>query len=133
MGQLAIRDALLGPLITANIAPIAYENGKFDPAALTEFLAVYYIPATSESMGKTSASSDDEQGIFRVSVFIASNAATYDNRQLAIVDLIKQVYYFGVIMSNVHIGNVTVDDAQTDGAYFRRDVYINYTSYVTRG
>jgi hypothetical protein len=133
MSQLQIRNSLLGALITADIAPIAYENGSFDPTGLSEFLAAYYVPATSDSMGKTKASSDDEKGFLKVSVFVESNSGVYDTRQIAIIDELKKVFFFGGIIDNVQIDSVVINQTQPDGAHFRRDVYINYISYVARG
>ncbi len=132
MSQLSIRNSLLTKLETLAITDIAYENAGFDPTGKDDFMAAYFIPATSDSCGKTSASSDDERGIFRVSVFIKSNAKTFDNRQLEIIDTLKQTYYNGVVIDDVQIGEVTIAQPVIDGAHYRRDVNIDYTSFQSR-
>ena len=78
MGQLSIRDALLGqaittltPLIGSNLV---YENKDFDPRSLDAWASFHFVPATSETMGKTAASSDDERGFIQLSIYTKTNA-----------------------------------------------------------
>jgi len=131
MSQLTIRNSLSDALGTLGI-DTAYENAGFKPDGLPEFFAQYFDPVDSISCGKTKASSDNETGIFRVSVFIPNNSATFDNRQLELIALIKTVFYNGAIINDVNITQVTIDSTTIDGGFFRRDVNINYFSFDAR-
>ena len=131
MSQLTIRNSLSDALGALGI-PTAYENAGFKPDGLPEFFAQYFDPVDSISCGKTIASSDNETGIFRVSVFIPNNSATFDNRQLELIDSIKKVFYNGAVIDNVNINEVTINSTTIDGGFFRRDVNINYFSFEPR-
>ena len=72
---------------------VAFENYKFDPANKDLWLAAYFIPATTEAMGKTDASGDEQRGIFQISVFIALGNV-FDETQLTKEELRKQYYPF---------------------------------------
>ena len=131
MSQKSIRNSLSDALFTLGV-PTSYENGGFDPTGLTEFFAQYFIPTDSITCGKTKSSSDNETGIFKVSVFIPANSKTWDNRQLDLIADIKTVFYNGAVIDNVNINEVTVDNTTIDGGFFRRDVNINYFSFDAR-
>jgi hypothetical protein len=137
MSQITIRNALLGQAITT-LTPLigdklAYENNDFDPDGLDAWASFHFIPATSETMGKTAASSDDERGFMQLSVYIKTNALTYDNQQLEIIDAIKKDFYYGVIIGEVNILEVTTNNGYTSESWFKRDLTINYSSYQSRG
>lgn len=137
MSQLAIRNDLLSKVI-ATLAPlvgdnIAYENKKFDPDGLSAWASFHFVPATSESMGKTKSSSDDERGFIQISVYVKANAADYDTQQLSIIDSIKTGFYYGAIMGGTSILEVTTNNGYTVESWFKRDLTANYTSYQSRG
>jgi hypothetical protein len=137
MGQLSIRNALLNQAI-ATLDPLvgdklAYQNNGFDPKGLAAWASFHFKPATSESCGKTKASSDDERGFIQISIYVKANALDYDNQQLEIADEIKKDFYFGVTIGEVDILEVTLNDGFTVDSWFQRDITINYTSYQSRG
>ena len=131
MSQKSIRNSLSDALFTLGV-PTSYENRGFNPDGLGSFFAQYFIPVDSITCGKTKASSDSEEGIFRVSVFIPTNSPTYDNKQLDLIADIKTVFYNGAVIDSVNINEVTIDNTTIDGAFFRRDVNINYFSFDAR-
>lgn len=137
MSQLTIRNDLftgavnvLTPLVGDNIA---FENKDFDPEDLTAWCSLHFVPATSDSMGKGVLSSDDERGFMQVSIYVKSNSKDYDNEQLAIIDELKTAFYNGAIMGNTVIQEVTTNNGYTVESWFKKDMTINYTSYVKRG
>ena len=137
MSQLSIRDALLSqsittltPLIGSNLV---YENKNFNPEGLDAWASFHFVPATSETMGKTASSSDDERGFIQLSIYIKANALTFDNQQLSIIDSIKKDFYYGAIIGETSILEVTLNNGYTVESWFKRDLTINYTSYQSRG
>ena len=86
-----------------------------------------------ESLGKSGASSDDERGFIQLSIYIKSNALTYDNQQLTIIDAIKKDFFYGATMGEVGILEVTLNNGFTVESWFKRDITVNYTSYQNRG
>ena len=137
MSQLQIRNDLLTQAITTVKTglglDLVYENNNFDPTGLDAWCSFHYVPATSESMGKGAGSSDDERGFVQISVYIKTNALSYDNQQLTIIDEVKKDFYNGAIMGGVIIKEVTTNNGYTAESWFKRDITINYTSYQSRG
>lgn len=137
MSQLAIRNALLGQAITT-LTPlvggnIVFENRDFDPTGLDAWCSTHFVPSTSESTGKSSASSDEQRGFFQISVYIKVNESTYDNSQLSIIDAVMQDFYFGVKIGVVDILEVTTNNGYQSESWFKRDITINYSSFTSRG
>jgi hypothetical protein len=137
MSQLQIRNDLLTQAIST-MTPLvgdklAYENNDFDPKGLSIWSDFVFRPATSESCGKSVASSDEERGFIQLSIYIKSNALSYDNEQLAAIDTIKKDFYFGAVFGGVQIMEVTVGDAFPVESWFKRPVTINYTAFAGRG
>jgi len=136
MSQLQIRNDLLGQAITT-LAPlvggISYENADFDPVGLDKWSAVYFVPVTSESAGKSFASSDQERGFLQINVYIKANALDYDSAQLTIIDEIKKDFYYGAKVANVDILEVTTANGFTTEAWYQRVITINYSSFASRG
>ena len=133
------RQALIQRLINTSItgitaADISYENSDFDPKGKRKFVAGYFIPATSEIMGKTSASSNDQRGIFQVSVFVKLNSDDYDNTQLQIIDSITTGFVYNTVTvyngQKVQILESTVNSGSENEAWFKRDVSINYLTII---
>lgn len=137
MSQLQIRNTLLTQVV-ATLTPlvgdnIAFENRDFDTTGVDAWCSTHFNPATSESCGKSSVSSDEERGFMQVSVFVKLNADDYDNQQLTIIDELKKDFYFGVTIGNVDVHEVTLNNGFIVDAYYKRDITINYSSFQGRG
>ena len=137
MSQLSIRNTLLTQVIatvtTGLGLQLSYENSDFDPEWLDEYCSFHFRPATSDPMGKSVASSDEEIGFIQISVYVKLNASDYDSGQLAIIDAIKKDFYFGVKLGDVNEQGVTTNNGTITQGYFKRDVTVNYSSYQGRG
>ena len=145
MSQLAIRNTLLTPLFDAvdgslvdgiTQDDVAYENEYFDPSNKAKWLAVYVLPAESISLGQGSNSSDEERGILQISVYIKQDLPNMDLGQWTTLDDILEQYkrnseatYVG---TKVTFEDHTISAGRTDGAWFVRDISINYFSYIER-
>ena len=84
MSYLDTKQALIQKLLATSItgitsADIAFENNDFNPTSKSKYIAAYFIPATSDSMGKKINSGDEHRGIFQVSVFIKLNSVDASN------------------------------------------------------
>lgn len=139
MSYLDTKQALVKQLTDAAIVPnssIAFENKKFDPKNKALWLAAYFIPATEDSMGKTSESSDEQRGIFQVSVFVKKNSKDFDNLQLSTIDTIKSTFSYN--SSSVYNGQqvdileATINNGTENESWYKRDVSINYLTFSTR-
>ena len=135
------KQALITQLVGASIAgitsaDIAFENKDFDPSGKSIWLSCYFIPATSEMMGKTSTSGNEDRGIFQVSVFVALNNNDYDNAQLQAVDSILSSFQYNSSTvyngQKVSILNSTVNNGTENESWFKRDISINYLTFSTR-
>jgi len=135
MSQLDIRNSLLNKVIEVVVTdlglPLAYENKDFDPSGLDAWCDFSFIPATSATTGKTQASSDEEMGFIQVSVYVKPDA--YDNQQFTVIDAIKRIFYFGVTIDDVNILDAVPNNGFMSGAWFKRDLTINYSSFQGRG
>jgi len=141
MSYFKTKQALITQLLGASIpnitsSDIAFENKDFDPANKSLWLACYFIPATADSMGKTSASSDEQRGVFQVSVFTSLNNNDYDNAQLQTIDSILSAFQYnsGTVYNNqkVDILESTVNNGTENESWFKRDISVNYLTYSTR-
>ena len=94
------------------IGDLAIENQDFDPSGKSLWLSCYFIPATTNMMGKTSASGDEERGVFQVSVFVALNSINYDNAQLQTIDAIRSAFQYN---SSTVYNNQKVDILESIG------------------
>ncbi len=114
---------------------VAFENYKFDPANKSLWLAAYFIPASTESMGKTDSSGDEQRGIFQISVFIALGNAFDETQLIAIDELISAFKYNTQIVYNtqtVQTLESTVNTGSESEAWYQRDISINYLTFSTR-
>ena len=137
MSYLDTKQAFLTQLRTVvNVDDIAFENNKFDPANKSLWFAAYFLPVSTEIMGKTSASSDEQRGIFQVSVFVPINEFDSSNTQLkAIDDVLSGFIYNTSIVYNeqtVDILSSTVNNGAESEAWFQRDISINYLTFSER-
>ena len=129
MSYFKTKQALLTKLLSVPITgitadDISFENKTFDPKGKSIWLACYFIPATSESLGKTIDSSDEQRGIFQVSVFVALDAILTEFRY-------NSVLPFDDI--EVYISTSTVNNGIENESWFKRDISINYLTFSNRG
>ena len=141
MNYLKTKQALLTQLINnlptgLTTADVAFENKEFDPSGKSLWLACYFIPATSDSLGKTLASSDEQRGIFQVSVFVAINSGNYDTNQLTAIDEILTAFRYSTSTvyngTTVDILESTINNGTENESWFNRDISINYLTFSTR-
>ena len=139
MSYLDTKQALIQQLLTASgitNADIAFENKKFDPANKSFWLAAYFMPATTDILGKTPASGDEQRGVFQVSVFTELNSTNFDNDQLEKVDTVLSAFQFGTSTvyngQQVDILSSTVNNGTENESWFKRDISVNYLTFSTR-
>jgi hypothetical protein len=115
---------------------VAFENYKFNPANKPLWLAVYFIPASTESMGKTAGSGDEQRGIFQISVFVALNSNDFDKAQLEAIDELISAFKYNTQMvyttQTVQSLESTVNTGSESEAWYQRDISINYLTFSTR-
>ena len=135
------KQALLTQLLGASIpnitsSDIMFENKDFDPKGKSLWLACYFIPATSEMMGKSTTSSNEDRGVWQISVFVSLNNDNYDNIQLQTVDSVLSAFQYNsqtVYNSQaVDILDSTVNNGTENESWFKRDISINYLTYSKR-
>ena len=137
MSYLKVKKALLTKLLTAVSAnDLALENKKFDPSNKSLWYAAYFLPTSTDSMGKTSASSDEQRGIFQVSVFIDINRFDYDYSQLQAIDNILAAFTYNTSLvyngQKVDILTSDVNSGSESEAWYQRDISINYLTFSER-
>ena len=139
MSYLDTKQALLAKLIATPIAgitsaDIAFENNDFDPTSKSKYIAAYFIPATSDTTGKELAATQEQRGIFQVSVFIKLNSGNYDNDQLQIIDdILSGFVYNSTAVYNaqtVLILESTINSGSENESWFKRDVSIDYLTLI---
>ena len=139
MSYLDTKQALIQKLLATSItgitsADIAFENNDFNPTSKSKYIAAYFIPATSDSMGKKINSGDEHRGIFQVSVFIKLNSGNYDNDQLQIIDDILSGFQYGsqsvYNAQTVCILESTVNSGSENESWFKRDISIDYLTII---
>jgi hypothetical protein len=95
-----------------------------------------FIPASSESLGKTKQSSDEERGTYQITVYTPLNVGDYGKSMSDAISAIKSVFYSGA--TNVYLGQkvdileVTTQGVAQNEAWVRRVISINYLTYTTR-
>ena len=137
MSYLKVKKAILTKLLTVVSADdLALENKKFDPSNKSLWYAAYFLPTSSETMGKTSASSDEQRGIFQVSVFVNINRFDYDDSQLTAIDAILSAFTYNTNLvyngQKVDILNSDVNNGSESEAWYQRDISINYLTFSER-
>lgn len=137
MSSITLRDSLANGVLSAlpSFDPesdVSYENREFDPSGLDRFVAVFYMPATVEALGKQKPSRDDWRGVFQVSIFVKLDANDYDNTQLQIADDLKSTFFVGATVGDAFIESAELNQGGTEDGWFKRDLSINYISYQTR-
>jgi hypothetical protein len=137
MSYLKVKKALLTKLLTAVSAnDLALENKKFDPSNKSLWYAAYFLPTSTDSMGKTSASSDEQRGIFQVSFFIDINRFDYDYSQLQAIDNILAAFTYNTSLvyngQKVDILSSDVNSGLESGSWYQRNISINYLTFSER-
>tara|TARA_R110001632_G_scaffold179011_1_gene298834 strand:+ start:403 stop:828 length:426 start_codon:yes stop_codon:yes gene_type:complete len=141
MSYFDTKRALINQLTNASITgitndDIAFENKNFDPSNKSLWLACYFLPATSEMLGKSTASANQDLGIFQVSVFVSLNNERYDDDQLIAIDSILSAFQYNssTVYNNQKVDILeSVSNAGSENeSWFKRDVSINYLTFSTR-
>lgn len=141
MSILDTKQALIQQLLTVTSSlfdsnDVAHENANFNPEDKSAWVQPFFIPASTDMMGKTSDSGDEQRGIFQVSVFVKLNSGNYDNDQLQIVDDILSAFKYNTAMvynnQQVDVLSSTVNTGASNDAWFKRDISINYLTFSTR-
>jgi hypothetical protein len=141
MSILDTKQALIQQLLTVtsslfNSNDVAYENANFNPEDKDAWVQPFFIPASTDMMGKTSSSGDEQRGIFQLSVFVKLSSGKYDNDQLQIVDDILSAFKYNTSMvynnQQVAVLSSTVNAGTSNDAWFKRDISINYLTFSTR-
>lgn len=136
MSYLNTRNALFAGALSGLSVPVAYENKSFNHDGLDAWVALYFIPATSESLGKTQSSGDERRGLLQISVYIKADSVDYDNQQLQIIDELTTIFWNGSVLTSngqeVHILESNANEGSVNGSYFKRDLTINYLAITQR-
>ena len=87
-------------------------------------------------MGKTGESSDEQRGIFQVSVFVPVNGFDASNTQLKAIDDVLSgfLYNTSIVYNNqkVDILSSTVNNGTESESWYQRDISINYLTFSER-
>lgn len=142
MSYLDTKQALITQFLAASVTgltvnDIAYQNKFFDPANRSLWVALYFIPATSQMMGKSTIDKNEDRGIFQVSVFVSLDNPEYDNAQLTAIDQILTGFQYNSSTvyngQQVDILDSTVNQGADSESWFQRDISINYLTFSNRG
>ena len=141
MSYFDTKQALMTQLQNASIPSItvddiSVENDDFDPTNKDLWLSAHFIPATTEMMGKSTTSSDEQRGVFQISVFVSLFGDFYDNVQLQTVDSILSAFQYNSSTvyntQRVDILESSVNNGSENESWFKRDISINYLTFSTR-
>ena len=141
MSYINTRNALIKqlkatPVTGMSNSDIAYDNNKFNPAGKDLWVMASFIPASSVSTGKTLASSDEQRGVFQISVACKLNNKTYDNIVLVATDEIlagfRDTTSVSYLDQNVSILESTVSAGSESESWYKRDISINYLTFSKR-
>ena len=115
---------------------VAFENRKLNPANKDLWLAAYFIPASTEMMGKSATDKDEQRGIFQISVFVSLNSEEFDNAQLTAIDELISAFKYNTQMvyntQTVTALEGTVNTGSESEAWYQRDISINYLTFTSR-
>ena len=137
MSLLDTRNALVTQLLTlVNTNDLAVENSVFKDTNKDVWYSMAFIPASSEATGKTLASSDEDRGIFQVSVMVQINSGNKDLVQLQALDDIRSgfLYSTSLVYNNqqVDILEAEPNEGSEDHSWYKRDLSINYLTFSER-
>ncbi len=108
----------------------------FDPANKTLWLSEAFVPVSSDTMGKTKASSDEDRGFYQITIFTPLLGGDFGVTSSGAVDNIKTVFFNGASEvyqgQKVDILDVTVQGQSESEAWLSRVVTINYLTFSER-
>jgi hypothetical protein len=142
MSYLNTRQALVTQFLATTVtgltvADIASDNEFFDPANKSIWVMLTVIPASSGAMGKGSTDTNEDRGIFQVSVYIPINIKDRSILAVTAVDEIRAGFQFNTSTvynsQQVTILDTTVNQARLSEAWFQTDISINYLTFSNRG
>jgi len=137
MSFLDTRNALVTQLLTlVNTDDLALENSVFKDTNKDVWYSMAFIPASSETTGKTLASSDEDRGIFQISVMVQINSGNKDLLQLEAMDAIKSGFLYSTSLvyngQQVDILESDLNNGSENDAWFKRDLSVNYITFSKR-
>jgi hypothetical protein len=141
MSYLDTRQALVTQFLATTItgltaADIGYDS-FFKPANKSLWVMLTVIPASSNSMGKGYADTNEDRGIFQVSVFIPVKTKDKDIVSYTAVDEILAGFQFNSLAmyngQQATILDATVNQGRPVESWFQTDISINYLTFSNRG
>jgi len=137
MSYFKTKQALITQLLTV-IDPddCAFEGKVFDPENKALWYHAHLIPVSSDILGKTEHSCNEQRGIFQVSVCIPRNNDDYDNTQMSAVDTITSAFSYNTNVvyngQNVTTLNSNVGATRELESWLVRDITIDYLTFSER-
>ena len=141
MSYLNTKQAFLTYLLSnlptgLTVDDVAFENKDFDPSNKELWVAAYFIPVSSEAMSQSDSGSDEQRGIFQVSVFVPLNSDAYDNKQLEAIDEITTAFRYNTKLvyntQTVELLDTAINAGSESEAWYQRDISINYLTFSER-
>jgi hypothetical protein len=142
MSYLNTRQALVTQFLATSVtgltvADIATDNEFFDPANKSLWAMLTVIPASSDAQGKGSTDTNEDRGIFQVSLFIPVNTKDRSILSATAVDQVRAGFQFNTATvyngQQVSIQDITVNQGRVTEAWFQTDISINYLTFSNRG
>ena len=125
-----------GEIVGQMEGTLTFNGSPIDISNKSLWLACYFIPATTDMMGKSPTSSDEQRGVFQVSVFTSLNGNDYDNAQLQTIDSVLSAFQYnsGTVYNDqkVDILESTVNNGIENESWFKRDISISYLTFSAR-
>ncbi len=143
MSDLKILQALRTLLRTVTISGLSNDDisyldppKPFDPKNKALWLSEGFVPASSESMGKTKASSDEDRGFYQITIFTPLLGGDFGLTTAGAIDNIKTVFFNGASIvydgQKVDILDVTAQGQSESESWLSRVVTINYLTFSER-
>lgn len=152
MSALDTRQALITRFLATTVTGLTVDDigvgGEFfDPTNKALWAMLSFMPASSQAIGKTTSDVNEDRGIFQVSLFVPANIVDSDITLLTAVDQVRAGFQYNgstvyngqtvtVLDANVSGGGSSGKNAgQTNsvGAWYKRDISINYLTFSNRG
>jgi hypothetical protein len=142
MSYLDTRQALVTQFLATtvtglDVANIASDNEFFDPSNKSLWVMLTVIPASSNAMGKGYADTNEDRGIFQVSVFVPINTKDRSILSATAVDQILAGFQFNSLAmyngQQVSIQDINVNQGRVSEAWFQTDITIEYLTFSNRG
>ena len=137
MSYFNTKQALITQLLTVvDEADVVFENKKESSENKSLWFEAFLIPGPSAMMGKSSASSDEQRGIFQVTVYVKVNSNEYDNVQLQAIDTVLSGFTYNTtavhLNQNVDILESEVNEGSVFESWYKREISINYLTFSER-